>query len=316
MAGIRELAATIRTDIRMRNKYLIILILLLSSKLIGQTIEQNIDHYLTGEIYSKGQMYCDTINGYKTCSSIGLWTYWYRNGQKMLETFSTNTSTKYINMWLPSGQQILTGGNGTYYNGEPHGAGDCDSLVYQITDSIQNGPFKRYRLYKGSSYFLVETGQYANNRKVGKFYFRDTVQYLIEEETVYNNDEEVSSHYKYLHKNSRVKQEGNTKRGFKEGLCKFYNEKGTVIKEVNYKDGTEFGEYKEYYANGKIKIQGQYIHTKGYVEASSIDPDGNEHISKVPSDKIPTKHGEWKYFDINGKLTKTKKHVGAQNGSH
>jgi len=139
-------------------------------------------------------------------------------------------------MWLSSGQQILKNGNGTYYEDEPHGGGDRDSLVYQITDSIKHGPFKRYRLYKGSSYFLVETGQYNHNRKEGKFKFRDTVRYLIEEETVYNNDDEETSNYKYLHKNLRVKEEGNTKNGRKEGLCMFYNEKGIPSLTISAKD--------------------------------------------------------------------------------
>jgi len=304
----------------MLKNILTIIIFVFSFSLSGQTIEPSTDHYLTGEIYWKGQHYCDTIGGYKTCFPIGLWTYWHQNGQKMLETFDrkisdNSTSTRYVNMWLPTGQQILKDGNGTYYEDESHGGGDCDSLVYQITDSIKHGPYKRYRLYKGSSYFLVETGQYNHNKKEGKFKFRDTVRYLIEEETVYNNDDKETSNYKYLHKNLRVKEEGNTKNGRTEGLCKFYNEKGILVKEVNYKNDSEFGEYKEFFSNGKIKVQGQYIHTKGFVKTSSFDAEGNEHLSNEPSDRIPAKDGEWKYFDSNGKLTKTKKYTAVINGS-
>ena len=232
----KTLAATIRQT-RMQKKILLIIASLYSFNIYCQTIEQSVDHYLSGKIYWQGQDICDTSdNGSKYCFPIGLWTYWHENGSKMLVLNhriikpKIYTNTLYQNMWLPDGTQILVNGNGIYYEDEPHGGGDRDSLVYQITDSIKHGPCKRYRLHKGGSYFLVGTGQYDNNRKVGKFNFRDTAQYFIEQETVYINDEEETSHYKYLHKNLNVKEEGNTKKGRKEGLCKFYNEKGTILK--------------------------------------------------------------------------------------
>lgn|GEM_PF-2244149 len=302
----------------MKSRILNILFLLYCINSFAQTIEPSIDHYLTGEIHWKGQNYCDSVNGIKTCFSIGPWTYWHQNGQKMLETFdrktanNTGSTIRYINMWLPSGQQILKDGNGIYYEDEPLGGGDHDSLVYQITDSIKHGSYKCYRLYKGSSYFLAGTGQYNHNTKDGKFKFRDTVRYLIEDEIVYNNNEETSS-YKYLYKNLAIKEEGSAVNGQTEGLCKFYNEKGFLIKEVNYKNGSECGEYKEFYPNGKIKISGQYIHTKGFIKVISLDVNGDEHISQEPSDKVAAKDGEWKYFDLNGKLTKTKKYTASVN---
>lgn len=298
----------------MKRNILIIIVFVFSFNLYCQTIKPSIDHYLSGRIFWKGQDICDTSdNGSKYCFPIGLWTYWHENGKKMLELNhriikpKLYTNTLYLSMWLPDGTQILKDGNGTYYEDEPHGGGDRDSLVYQITDSIKHGPCKRYRLYKESSYFLVETGQYNRNKKDGMFKFRDTVRYLIENETVYSNDEETSN-YKLLHKNLLVKEAGRKVNGLKEGVCKFYDDKGVLIKEVNYKNGAEYGDYKEFYPNGKIKVQGQYTHTKGLVKVTSFDPDGSEHISKEPSDMIPAKDGEWKYFDHTGKVIKTKKY--------
>ncbi len=296
-----------------------IIIAAFSLNLSAQTIEPDIEYYLTGEIYWKGQMYCETINGSKTCTQTGLWTYWYRNGQKQLETLDTalknpfNSKTKYLNMWFENGTQILNNGNGVYFNDEPHGGGERDSLVFQIKDGNKNGWYNRYRMYKGSKYFLVETGQYNNDKETGLFKFRDTIR-LMSEETLYENGNEISN-YKYLYKNLRTREEGTKINRQQEGVCKFFTQKGILWKEINFKNGSEFGEYKEYYLNGKIKVQGQYTQVIGFVNASSFDAEGNEHMSKERSTTIPKKDGEWKYYDVKGKLIKTKLYKADITGS-
>jgi antitoxin component YwqK of YwqJK toxin-antitoxin module len=292
----------------MQKEFLLILICVLFFKLSSQTIEPDLDYYTSGELRWKGQKYCFMEKDEKICKPIGLKTYWYKNGQKKLMTYDTiyknnyTPPTRYINMWQQDEMQILKNGIGFYFEKENHGGGEWDSLTYQVKDSVWNGSFSRNRKHNGSKYYLVESGQFSDSKKYGVFKFRDTVQ-LYEEETLYDTKE--TSDYKYFYPTLKIKEEGKTLNAKKEGLSKFYNDKGTLIKEVNYKSGAEFGEYKEYYDSGVIKTQGQYKQIKGFVNTSTFDPQGIEHIRKHPDDHIPQKTGEWKYYDEKGNLIKT-----------
>ena len=234
---------------------LIIFILALSFNTFGQTIEPSVQYYKSGQLYWKGQHICDTTQNGKTCYMAGFWTYWYENGTKQLETFHwyknnyADSRDLYINMWLVDGKQILKDGNGIYYStGYPH-----DSLVFEIKDSVENGSFQQYRSYDNSKYFLIGSGQYKNSQRVGTFKLSDTVQ-RISTEITYENENEICN-YKYFYPNFSVKEEGQKINSKKEGLWKYYTENGLLLKEVNYKDGGEFGERKEYTYDKKGKLK-------------------------------------------------------------
>ncbi len=289
----------------MQKVFLSIFICLLFSKLSSQTIEPDLDYYNSGQLKWKGQKQCITVKEEKECKPIGFWVYYYKNGEKKSEILqvvskgNTSLPTRCINMWQQDGLQILKNGVGFYFEKETKGRGEFDSLTYQIKDSLYNGSFTCYRKHSGQNYYLIESGQYSDSKRYGQFKFRDTVQ-LYEEETLY--DAKTTSAYKYFHPNFKIKEEGKTVDVKKEGLAKFYNDKGTLIKEANYKYGAEFGEYKEYYDNGILKTKGQYKQIKGFENVSTFDPQGIEHIRKHPSDNIPQKTGEWKYYDEKGNL--------------
>ncbi len=274
----------------------------------AQTVENDIEYYSSGQMKWKGQKYCVSLKDDKECKPSGQWTYWYKDGQKKSESYfplGKNNSippTRYINMWQQDGYQILKNGVGYYYEKENRGGGEYDSLTYQIKDSLCNGSFSRYHKQKERNYYLVETGQYSDGKRYGVFKLRDTVK-LVEEQT--NYDENETCTYKYLHLNFKTKEEGKMINGKKEGLNKTYNDKGVLIKEMNYKNDSEFGEYKEYYDTGALKVEGQYTHTSGNITNKTYDAQGNEHIRKATSNTIPKKTGEWKYYDEKGNVTKT-----------
>ncbi len=288
--------------------YLLIFYCLLSFKPYAQTIEPDLEYYNSGQLKWKGQKYCVTVKEDKECKPIGFWVHYYKIGEKKLETLTsinqnkTIASTRYINMWQQDGYQILKNGVGFYFEKENRGGGNFDSLTYQVKDSLFNGSFTCYRKQKGSNYYLVEVGQYSDSKRHGIFKLRDTVQ-LIEEETTY--DVKNTTIYKSFHPNFKLKEEGKMIDGKKEGLNKTYNDKGVLVKETNYKNDAEFGDYKEYHDNGTIKTKGQYKHIKGFINVSTFDPSGNERVRKTPSDNIPQKTGEWKYFDEKGNAIKT-----------
>lgn len=292
----------------MCGKILSLFICILFTRSFSQTIEPDLEYYNSGQLKWKGQKQCVVVKEDKECKPIGFWVHYYKSGEKKLETFDivykngTTAPTRYINMWQQDGYQILKKGVGFYFEKENRGSGEFDSLTYQVKDSVWNGSFSHYRKQKGRNYYLVETGQFSEGKRYGSFKFRDTVQ-LYEEETVY--DAKETSSYRYFHPNFKLKEEGKTIASKKEGLCKFYSDKGILSKEVNYKNGAEFGDYKEYHDNGAVKTKGQYKQIKGFVETTTFDPEGKEHIRKTSSDNIPKKYGEWKYFDEKGNLIKS-----------
>ena len=274
----------------------------------SQTIEPDLEYYNSGQLKWKGQKQCVVVKEDKECKPVGFWVHYYKNGEKKSESIAvlnknnTVAPTRYINMWQQDGYQILKNGVGFYFEKENHGGGEFDSLTYQVKDSLWNGSFSRYRKQGGRNYYLIETGQYSDAKKYGTFKLKDTVK-LYEEETTYDATE--STTYKYFHPNFKLKQEGKMINGKKEGLCKSYNDKGILITEVNYKNDTEFGDYKEYFDNGTLKVKGQYKHSSGFVTHSTFDPQGKENIRKTASNNIPTKFGEWKYYDEKGNVVKT-----------
>lgn len=111
--------------------------------------------YENGRLESKGVYLYRDGSGFQ----YGLWQYWYEDGKKKLEFLGDSLQDKYINIWAGDGKQMLKDGQGFYYSIGPQPE-LTDSLVYQITDSIKHGEYKRYRSWYDKPYYLVETGQY------------------------------------------------------------------------------------------------------------------------------------------------------------
>lgn len=280
-------------------------------KLHGQTKELKERAYPNGQISSRFYDTCYTYiykgNQNTNCNTIGLSEHWFENGSKQSEIFYDKDGAHYINMWLQNGQQIIENGIGIYYQIEGGGMDtNRDSLVFQITKGIKHGNFNRYRSYKNSTYFWVESGQYENKKKVGLWTFRDSTLNIYDQ--AYYNDDHKNGKYNLFYLNGMLKEEGQNVNGQEDGLWKYYSENGKLIKECGFKSGREFGEYIEYYSNGKPKISGQYIQISGietiYVEKAE-DP-GEIIKEKIKSNNIVAMDGEWKFYNESGQLTKTK----------
>ncbi len=285
-----------------------LVILILTTNIFAQTKELNVDHYENGQIHWSGYDTCILTRkkaaAVKNCHSYGLWEYWYENGLKKLQTFY-NPQLKFLNMWLPDGQQILFNGIGFYYCIEPSGGNDKDSLFFQIQDSIKQGIFNRYRFYS-NDYVLVESGQYINKHKTGIWYFRDSSLNIFIELT-YLNDKE-NGPFKSFYSTGKLKETGYKLNGMNDSIWKYYDENGQLVKECGFKADYKYGKYKEYYTNGHVKAEGQYVHITGYKMVYSEDPTdpGRIHKHKFISNDIVAMDGEWKYYSNDGKLIKTK----------
>ncbi|MFZ9848448.1 MAG: toxin-antitoxin system YwqK family antitoxin [Flavobacteriales bacterium] len=271
----------------------------------------SIEHYSNGQLFWEGQHLCDTLNWKGKpvvhCIPIGIWKYYYENGSLKEETFNhKNSRTKYVNMWLPDGKQILKNGEGFIYDIEYGGRLPADSSIYQIIDSTKQGSFARYRADNKGKYSVLINGFYKNGEMDGSWTFADTSLNLFYK-TTYKNDYE-NGLYEEFYKNGKTKCIGNKIRSVKDSVWTYYNENGLITNRINYKGGNYFGEYAEYYSSGKIKITGQFVFRTGYDSLCIDDGEGNLKCKRVKSHTHPAMHGEWKYFNEDGSLLEVRKY--------
>ena len=214
---------------------------------------------------------------------------------------------RFIDMWQPDGKQILKNGAGYYYRFEMVD----DSLVFQIKDSVFNGSFKRYR-FQNNKYVLIETGQYKNYQRTGTFTLVDSVnRHKIVK--VYSKNKEIE-HDTIWNENLKITEISHFINGKITGALKLFDDKGKLLKVINNKNGERFGEYKEYYPNGAVKIIGQYTQTDTTATVQAFDKNGNE-VTKQVTYKVARQTGKWKYYDDTGKLIRTEANDKDVNGS-
>jgi antitoxin component YwqK of YwqJK toxin-antitoxin module len=282
--------------------YIILWTLLIPILSFSQKTKTDYDYYENGQVHWKGEMVLKD-NAY---SPIGLWQYWHEDGKLKLETWDDDKSrTKYVNMWLPTGEQILKNGHGLMYEVWPGGDQEADSTIYEIKDSIKHGSAKVFRLYKGGSYFFVMEGQYdQNSEKTGKWTYRDTVHGNALE-CYYLNGKE-NGLYKRFYLNGTLRDSGQYRDDYEDGEWKYFDISGSILKKCNYKAGKLIDTYREYYPNGKIKIEGTYRQAEGLIKVRSVAAGSGK--SRVYDKKIPNKEyktGKWKFYDSKGNVLKT-----------
>lgn len=96
------------------------------------------------------------------------------------------------------------------------------------------------------------------------------------------------------------------------GHWKYWDNNGKLLKECSFYKGYLKGNYKEYYLNGKIKIEGIYVHiqsvdTNYFVE--DLDEPGVYYDYVYSNNEHPVKDGEWKYFNEQGILVRTENYI-------
>jgi antitoxin component YwqK of YwqJK toxin-antitoxin module len=276
-------------------------ILLLPYLSFSQQTKTDYDYYENSQVHWKGELLLKD-NAY---SPIGLWRYWHEDGKLKLQTWDdTNSKTKYINMWLPTGEQILENGQGFMYEVWPGGDQEADSTVYEVKDSIKQGYAKVYRLYKGGTYFLVMEGQLDRiSLRTGKWVYRDTIHGNAFE--TYYIENKKSGPYKRFYLTGQLREVGQNANDKEEGDWKYFDPKGTLIKECSYKAGNLIGLFREYYDNRQLKVEGAYRQGEGTIKVGARSAGSGK--SRVYNKKILNKEyktGKWTYYNSNGKIIK------------
>lgn len=261
------------------------------------------------QIESEGEF---LLIGERSWTQHGKWTYWDKKGKIRLETYSPNDGrkTRYLNQWLPNGTQILSKGNGYYYQIGMERITDygLDSTVYEIKDSVKNGTYVVWCPLENEKLYKCETGQYINNVQQPlqiSFYENGQVRSLVKYE---NSRLEGECHRFFA--NGKYSEYGYYSEGLKIGNWKYWNEKGVLIKECNFEKGRLKGNYTEYYLDGNIQFSGEYIHITGKDSVYAEDIMTGELTVEVrDSDDIPAKDGVWSYFNENGDLVRIENYI-------
>ena len=178
-----------------------------------------------------------------------------------------------------------------------------DSLVYQITDSIKTGIFRRYRRYLNSHYFLMEQGQLIDNKEEGMWESKDSILGIKTIEN-YKNGELEGQYYQWYRKENRI-EEGFYLKNDRNGKWTISDTNRVLQKEVEYINGYYFGIYTSYWPNGTIKEQGNYIQIEGKRGITAIGLGGKRRTEFRKVNDMPVKNGTWKYYNKLGNLIKT-----------
>ncbi len=295
----------------MRPLILTILLIICTHNVFSQETKVYEDFYESGNIYLRGYIVSvDSISS----KSVGLWTYWYENGNKLSEEIRNDPYlTKYINCWTGDGKQICTNGNGKFY--QTWTDFEADSSVYTIKDSIKQGRYISFIPFK-KGYRKIAEGTFVNGLREGDVtYYYETGEVLIIQN--YINDKEKGLR-KEFYKNGKLKEQGFQKESIRDSVWSFYTIKGILEKKITYERNRQ-KHLVEYYPNGNIKSEGDFTQIKAIPkkEKTSGTQTTNRGARKRTSGSLTVKNGDWFYFDNAGKLIKKEKYLNGkltQNG--
>lgn len=156
---------------------------------------------------------------------------------------------------------------------------------------------------------------YVNDKKFGAFKHTPEGQragVVVIDEGFYDEEEKLTGQYtSYLGKDRVVVASGKFDSNHKVGLWKYYNEFGVLIKETNFFDYNSneqiVKEYNVIDGVSNLKNYTRYIDNKaeGKYEAYYF----NTNLEVSGSYSKGKKNGNWRFYDIEGKVTKEKNYV-------
>lgn len=108
-------------------------------------------------------------------------------------------------------------------------------------------------------------------------------------------DDVCNGPYHIYFDNKQISEQGEFKRGYKEGAVTQYYDSGQVKMKTSYRHGHFIGDFVHYYENGILQSQGRFVSdighvTDGYGSNSTIEIVGAQ------------RDGDWSYYYDNGQL--------------
>jgi len=168
---------------------------------------------------------------------------------------------------------------------------------------------------------LKMRGQLRDNTNYGLWRFYYENGNVSMEGEIYHGQREGA--WNFYFESGFLKSTGNFKNGKKTGIWNHYYEDKTIKAQAFYKG--EMGLYREFYSNGKVKLEGYnragksdstwiYFYENGVKQAEGEYEDGqrngqwtffhdNGNISALGTYHLGEKSGNWQYFHENGKIS-------------
>ncbi|HYG01274.1 MAG TPA: toxin-antitoxin system YwqK family antitoxin [Chryseosolibacter sp.] len=268
-----------------------------------------ISYFLNGNVESKGQFTNNETTGvweffYETGNlkmrgilrhnaNYGLWEYFYESGQKSMDGYINGKNRE--GEWKSYYENGQVKDIGEYKNNKRSGLwksyfedgvlkGEIDYIddhgtfteFYHSGKVLSEGPRVGQRNVGHWRFFaedgtIYSEGEYANGKKNGEW-----IDYHSTGKTAsrgrYENDIPVGDWEYYFDNGQLSGTSAYSSAGQKSGYWKTYSPDGKVKSEITYEKGV--GEYREYYASGKLKVKGKIIQDK--------------------------KEGKWEYFYEDG----------------
>ena len=174
-------------------------------------------------------------------------------------------------------------------------------------DDKKNGYFKEY----SENGDLLTLSKYINDIK------------QVEAEEITRLD--ILNEY---YSGGRIKASGTYRNGVAEGIRREYDTTGKIVRSFIYKngivtgegivkeDGSRDGHWKEFYADGSLRSEGDYKQGKPIGEWNYFYPDGKleQHGKYTNSGKLT---GNWKWYFNNGQLMLEEEYIdGEKDGMH
>ena len=305
---------------------------------------------------------------------IGKWSYWSDDGTPQNENFALKTNKKDP---LKKGKKIkpkqkfndgpyvtfhpngMIKEKGNYKDGEKDGSwrsynsrGQVLQLeIYssgKISELKKPGAMRKYATFHENGRVKSE-GILNNGERDGewKIYNErgdlEKTAYFDFGELIIERGADITADFIDYHANGRIKEEGKTFHGQRDGKWKFYNEAGQLTKTIHYLMGeivtvenpTDIQEFVSYHDNGRIKERGMtnkderdgewmmynnkgnlskiimYQNGKVIIEKDAtkleefVSYHENGRIKEQGQTYMGKKDGKWKFYNDKGKLTRT-----------
>ena len=183
--------------------------------------------------------------------------------------------------------------------------------------------------YKGNAFFQY-VGQFKDDKPYGEFtYYYESGR--VESKMVFLNGGKVAYNTMYHESSGYIMAKGKYVNQQKDSLWVYYDNKGQLKSQENYKNGkldgqrvvyyepingqyrvakfeyytngVRDGQFKEYYPNTKLKAEGTY--KDGNLNGTVKYYHGNGKLERIERYKYAVKHGWWIFFDENGRQVGT-----------
>ncbi len=315
----------------LRNQNMRVLLIILVQLVLCQGIlfcqtEYKVYFYETGKISSEGTLRDGKPDGY--------WKTYYPAGA--LKTEGNRKEFKLDSTWKFFRADSTLERLITYKNDVKNGVEKIFDKNGGLKDEFNNVN----GIKQGDAFSYYETGElwkkvkFENNKEEGKaleyekdgriisyITYKNGFIYAEERINRYNSEGNKTGLWQDLFPNGQIKEEGTWSNGLKNGIFKYFDRRGTLLKMEKYTDGILDKESDEtilldirdeYHEDGTLKESGSYREGKKHGTFREYDPRGKEiggalyendkKIGDGMLDSIGRRIGPWKVYYASGEL--------------